>query len=141
MHAVLQAATPGCTKEACAFRDSYGKFKDAGAEVFGISSDSVEANSDFAKVPSAGPQFSFCRLGLKPKVQELCDDAKLSKGSPPKIMLYAKVHLGHDGLLADLVAAKLTQILALREDQGADLLAWYRNQGAEISHWRRSLAE
>ena len=47
---IMQAATPGCTKEACAFRDAYGKFKDAGAEVFGISSDSVDANSDFAKV-------------------------------------------------------------------------------------------
>ena len=47
---IRQAATPGCTKEACAFRDSYGKFKDAGAQVFGISSDSVQANSDFAKV-------------------------------------------------------------------------------------------
>ncbi len=32
----MQAATPGCTKEACAFRDQYGKFKDAGAEVFGV---------------------------------------------------------------------------------------------------------
>ena len=46
----MQAATPGCTKEACAFRDAYGKFKDAGAEVFGISSDGVQANSEFAKV-------------------------------------------------------------------------------------------
>lgn len=50
MVGLAQAATPGCTKEACAFRDAYGKFKDAGAEVFGISSDSVQANSDFAKV-------------------------------------------------------------------------------------------
>nr|CAD1832286.1 unnamed protein product [Ananas comosus var. bracteatus] len=31
--------TPGCTKEACAFRDSYEKFKKAGAEVVGISGD------------------------------------------------------------------------------------------------------
>lgn len=30
-----KAATPGCTKEACAFRDSYAVFKDAGAEVVG----------------------------------------------------------------------------------------------------------
>ena len=45
-----RAATPGCTREACAFRDAYGKFKDAGAEVFGISSDTVDANGEFAKV-------------------------------------------------------------------------------------------
>ena len=49
-----QAATPGCTKEACAFRDAYGKFQDAGAEVFGISSDDVQKNSEFAKVTPPG---------------------------------------------------------------------------------------
>ena len=50
---LTQAATPGCTKQACAFRDSYGKFKDVGAEVFGISSDDVQKNSEFAKVMPA----------------------------------------------------------------------------------------
>ena len=50
-----RAATPGCTREACAFRDAYGKFKDAGAEVFGISSDTVDANGEFAKVGSHPP--------------------------------------------------------------------------------------
>jgi peroxiredoxin len=32
--------SPGCTTQACAFRDSYEVFKDAGAEVIGISEDS-----------------------------------------------------------------------------------------------------
>lgn len=45
----VQAGTPGCTKEACKFRDEYGKFIDAECEVFGISSDSPEANAAFAK--------------------------------------------------------------------------------------------
>jgi peroxiredoxin Q/BCP len=40
--------TPGCTAEACAFRDSYEVFKEAGAEVIGISSDSEEAHQQFA---------------------------------------------------------------------------------------------
>ncbi len=40
--------TAVCTAEACAFRDSYSAFKDAGAEVFGISSDSVESHQQFA---------------------------------------------------------------------------------------------
>jgi peroxiredoxin Q/BCP len=40
--------TPGCTREACAFRDSYQVFKDAGAEVIGVSSDSVESHGGFA---------------------------------------------------------------------------------------------
>ncbi|WP_031427584.1 peroxiredoxin [Flavimarina sp. Hel_I_48] len=41
--------TPGCTKEACSFRDSYEDFKEHGAEVIGISSDSVASHSRFAK--------------------------------------------------------------------------------------------
>jgi peroxiredoxin Q/BCP len=37
-----------CTKEACAFRDSYEKFTDAGATVVGVSSDSAEIHERFA---------------------------------------------------------------------------------------------
>ena len=40
--------TSGCTKEACAFRDSYEVFKEHGAEVLGVSSDSVESHIKFA---------------------------------------------------------------------------------------------
>lgn len=40
--------TPGCTKEACAFRDSYQDFTDLGAEVIGISSDTVKSHQNFA---------------------------------------------------------------------------------------------
>jgi peroxiredoxin Q/BCP len=39
--------SPGCTKEACAFRDSYELFKDAGAEVLGVSSDTQESHGEF----------------------------------------------------------------------------------------------
>lgn len=37
-----------CTAEALAFRDSYKVFKEAGAEVIGVSSDSVESHQQFA---------------------------------------------------------------------------------------------
>lgn len=37
-----------CTKEVCAFRDSYEQFTDAGAIVVGVSSDSVESHRQFA---------------------------------------------------------------------------------------------
>jgi len=40
--------TSGCTAEACSFRDSYEVFKDAGAEVIGVSSDSAESHQRFA---------------------------------------------------------------------------------------------
>jgi thioredoxin-dependent peroxiredoxin len=41
--------TRGCTAEACSFRDSYEVFKDLGAEVIGISSDSQDSHRDFAQ--------------------------------------------------------------------------------------------
>ena len=40
--------TPGCTAEACGFRDSHEVFTDAGAEVIGVSSDSVDRHAAFA---------------------------------------------------------------------------------------------
>ena len=40
--------TPGCTKEACKFRDDYEDFTDLGATVIGISSDNVESHKQFA---------------------------------------------------------------------------------------------
>ena len=39
--------TPGCTLEAKAFRDAYGDLKKLGAEVIGISSDSVDSHNSF----------------------------------------------------------------------------------------------
>lgn len=41
--------TPGCTAEACSFRDQFEDFKDLGAEIIGISSDSVVSHQKFAK--------------------------------------------------------------------------------------------
>ncbi len=41
--------TPGCTKEACSFRDQYQDFQDAGAEVIGVSSDSSDSHRRFAE--------------------------------------------------------------------------------------------
>lgn len=38
-----------CTAQACSFRDQYEEFTDLGAEVIGISSDSVDSHKDFAK--------------------------------------------------------------------------------------------
>jgi len=40
--------TVGCTAEACSFRDSYEDFAGAGAEVIGISGDSVGSHESFA---------------------------------------------------------------------------------------------
>jgi peroxiredoxin Q/BCP len=42
-------SSPGCTAQACSFRDQYEDFKDFGAEVIGISGDSVDSHKKFAK--------------------------------------------------------------------------------------------
>lgn len=42
-----KASTPGCTKEACAFRDLRGDFDARGVQVIGMSADSVKAQSNF----------------------------------------------------------------------------------------------
>ena len=44
-----KADTPGCTTEACEFRDNIFAFEDAGASVVGISLDDVKSQKDFAE--------------------------------------------------------------------------------------------
>jgi peroxiredoxin Q/BCP len=44
-----KADTPGCTKQACAFRDNISIIRKLGAELFGVSADSVEALKKFKK--------------------------------------------------------------------------------------------
>src|SRR5215210_6382146 len=39
--------TPGCTKEACAFRDRMGDYAEAGIQVYGVSLDSPESHREF----------------------------------------------------------------------------------------------
>ncbi len=40
--------TPGCTREACTFRDSYEVLTNLGAEVLGVSAQSVESHKSFS---------------------------------------------------------------------------------------------
>lgn len=41
--------TPGCTKQACSFRDAYEDFESAGVKVIGISSDDEKSHKQFAQ--------------------------------------------------------------------------------------------
>jgi peroxiredoxin Q/BCP len=41
--------TPGCTKEACAFRDSFAKFRKHGIEILGVSLDNEKSHQKFAQ--------------------------------------------------------------------------------------------
>jgi thioredoxin-dependent peroxiredoxin len=44
-----KAGTPGCTKQACAFRDGIAAIRRTGAEVYGISRDTLKAQRKFKK--------------------------------------------------------------------------------------------
>ncbi|WP_371655627.1 MULTISPECIES: peroxiredoxin [unclassified Streptomyces] len=48
------AFTPGCTAEACHFRDIAGEFRALGAQPVGISADAVERQAEFAEKHSFG---------------------------------------------------------------------------------------
>lgn len=41
--------TPGCTKEACSFRDNHGAIQEAGAVVLGVSADDAASHQKFAE--------------------------------------------------------------------------------------------
>ena len=41
--------TPGCTKQACSFRDNFTSFEDMGARVVGVSADSPTSHKKFAE--------------------------------------------------------------------------------------------
>jgi thioredoxin-dependent peroxiredoxin len=41
--------TPGCTKEACAFRDQWERYQKAGVQIFGVSADDQKSHEQFAK--------------------------------------------------------------------------------------------
>lgn len=62
-----RADTPGCTVEACEFRDIYGQLKAEGAVLLGISRDAVKAQKKFAEKFSlpftllADPELTVCK--------------------------------------------------------------------------------
>lgn len=55
-----KASTPGCTTQACSFRDNYSTFKTAGYAVYGLSGDSPSANEKFSTKQSLGDIILLC---------------------------------------------------------------------------------
>lgn len=94
--------TPGCTAEACSFRDNYEDFKDLGAEVIGISSDSIGSHKRFAQ----RHRLPFILLAdTQKKVQRLFQLPKILFGLYTKRITFVidaagKVVYVHDSLLA-----------------------------------------
>lgn len=95
--------TPGCTAEACSFRDSYEDFKQLGAEVIGISFDSVKSHQRFAK----RHRLPFILLAdTKKRVQRLFKLPKLLFGLYTKRITFVidakgKIVHVHDSILAN----------------------------------------
>jgi peroxiredoxin Q/BCP len=59
--------TPGCTKEACSFRDAYADFREAGVEVIGISPDSEKSHTKFIQ------KFELPFVLLSDKDHQVCE--------------------------------------------------------------------
>jgi thioredoxin-dependent peroxiredoxin len=87
--------TPGCTKEACAFRDAWDKYTAASVGVIGVSSDTDESHRKFAEkhefvVPLVADRdhawaHAFgvpMRLGMTMRVSFLVKDGKIAKVYP-----------------------------------------------------------
>ncbi|MDB9823885.1 peroxiredoxin [Flavobacteriaceae bacterium] len=111
--------TPGCTAEACSFRDSYEDFKALGAEVIGISSDSIGSHKRFAQ----RHRLPFILLAdSKKKVQRLFKLPKILFGLYTKRITFVinaegKVTYVHDSLLATSHIKKALKAIQTTNDQ------------------------
>ena len=105
--------TPGCTAEACSFRDHYEEFLDLGAEVIGISSDGVKSHQKFA----ARHKLPFVLLSdSKNKVQRLFKLPKILFGLYTKRITFVIDKTGlvsyvHSSLMPDTHIKKALQQL------------------------------
>ena len=105
--------TPGCTAEACSFRDHYEDFLQLGAEVNGISSDGVKSHQKFA----SRHKLPFVLLSdSKKKVQRLFKLPKILFGLYTKRITFVidkegLVSYVHSSLMPDTHIKKALQQL------------------------------
>jgi peroxiredoxin Q/BCP len=114
-----RAATPGCTTEACDFRDSLASLRGAGYEVLGISPDAPDALSSFA----AEHALTFPLLADEDHAVALAYGAwgeKLVDGEVREGTVRSTVVVGPDGtvILAQYQVSAQGHVLALREELG-----------------------
>ncbi|BCW73035.1 peroxiredoxin [Arthrobacter sp. NicSoilB8] len=114
-----RAATPGCTTEACDFRDSLAALQGAGFEVLGISPDAPEALAAFA----ADQALTFPLLADEDHATALAYGAwgeKLVDGEVREGTVRSTVVVGPDGnvVLAQYQVSAQGHVRALREELG-----------------------
>jgi peroxiredoxin Q/BCP len=88
--------TPGCTKEACGFRDSWKELQRAGVAVLGVSADSGESHKKFA----AKYRLPFTLLSDKDRKVMTAWGAygdKMMYGKKTKGVIRSTVWVGPDG--------------------------------------------
>lgn len=78
--------TPGCTQEGQDFRDLYKDFQKAGADIVGVSKDSLRSHENFIE------KFSFPFPLIADTEQELCD----AFGVIVEKSMYGKKYIGID---------------------------------------------
>ncbi|MCF8606442.1 peroxiredoxin [Gordonia sp. HY442] len=99
------AFTPGCTKEACHFRDLAREFTEAGVQRVGISRDEVSKQSDWtAKHALDYPLLSDVD-GSTAEAYGVRRSGLLSSFMPTKRTTFA---IGADGLIADVIASEVS---------------------------------
>ena len=68
--------TPGCTKEACSFRDNYQVYKDAGVEILGISPDEVKSHKKFSE------KYELPFILLSDPERQICEACSIAPHRP-----------------------------------------------------------
>ena len=91
--------TPGCTKEACGFRDLWKKFEKRGIAVLGISPDGPEAHEKFAKKYSL-PFTLLCDPDKKVLTAYGAWGEKVLYGKKSMGVIRSTVWIGPDGKVA-----------------------------------------
>ncbi|WP_020650405.1 peroxiredoxin [Solimonas variicoloris] len=111
--------TPGCTQEGQDFRDLYADFRKAGAEVLGVSRDSVKSHDNFAA------KFEFPFALLSDADETLCQAFDVIKEKS----LYGRKYLGveRSTFLFDSQGALRQQWRAVKvKNHAAEVLAALR---------------
>lgn len=86
--------TPGCTTQACGFRDAWARYQTQGVAIFGVSSDTAERHRSF----QADHKLPF------PLVADESGDVAKSYGVPKQLWGYSRITflVGRDGKIAKL---------------------------------------
>jgi peroxiredoxin Q/BCP len=111
--------TPGCTKEACSFRDHKGDIEAAGAEIVGVSMDTAESHQKFTAKHSLNFPLLSDRDGAIAKAFGVTRLGGLIPFLPVKRVTFV---IDRDGVVRKVIASELSMdahvdgaIAALRE--------------------------